>query len=118
MPLFPPKGTASCNILNHTLIYSISHLASIISNNHSFRLKDPGVPDSSDGSDGGSYTLMENYTHPVTQSTGRVARQSTWEGQRQTWERLGATRITVEHAGKTYIFLGNAAGASGTHSYY
>ena len=43
---------------------------------------------------------------------------SVWERRRQTWERLGAPRITVEHSGKNNIFFGNAAGAPGTHSYY
>jgi len=46
---------------------------SIISNNSSFRQKHPGVPDGSDGSDGTSYTLTENYTLPVAQAMGRVA---------------------------------------------
>ena len=45
----------------------------IISNNSSFRLKHPGVPDGSDGSGGTSYPLTENYTLPVAQATGRVA---------------------------------------------
>jgi hypothetical protein len=89
----------------------------IISNNPSFRLKHPGVPDGSDGSDGTSYPLTENYTLPIAQATGRVAWQSTWERRRQTWDRLGAPRITVEHSGKN-IFFGNAACAPGTHSYY
>jgi hypothetical protein len=44
-----------------------------ISNNRSFRLKHPGVPDGSDGSDGKSYPLTENYTLPVAKATGRVA---------------------------------------------
>jgi len=44
-----------------------------ISNNPSFRLKHPGVPDGSDSSDGTSYPLMENYTLPVAQVTGHVA---------------------------------------------
>jgi len=44
-----------------------------ISNNPSFRLKHPGVPDGSDGSGGTSYPLTENQTRPVTQATGRVA---------------------------------------------
>jgi len=48
-------------------------LSSLISNNSSFRLKHPGVPDGSDGSDGTSYPLTENYTIPVAQATGRVA---------------------------------------------
>jgi hypothetical protein len=43
------------------------------SNNASFRLKHPGVPDGSDGSDGTSYPLTEKYTLPVAQATGRVA---------------------------------------------
>jgi hypothetical protein len=42
-----------------------------ISNNCSFRQKHPGVPDGSDGSDGPSYPLTENYTLPITQATGR-----------------------------------------------
>jgi hypothetical protein len=44
-----------------------------ISKNSSFRQKLPGVPDGSDGSDDTSYPLMENYTLPVTQATGRIA---------------------------------------------
>jgi len=43
-----------------------------ISNNPSLRLKHPGVPDDSDGSDGTSNPLTENYTLPVTQATGRI----------------------------------------------
>ena len=89
-----------------------------ISNNPSFRLKHPGVPDGSDGSDGTSYPLTENYKLPFAQVMGRVASQRTWEHRRQTWERLGAPRITVEQSGKNNIFFGNAAGAPGTHSYY
>jgi len=46
---------------------------SCISNNPSFRLKHPGVPDGSDGSDGTSYPLPENHTLPVTQATGPIA---------------------------------------------
>jgi len=45
----------------------------IISNDPSFRQKHPGVPDGSDGSDGTSYPLMENYTLPVAEAMGRVA---------------------------------------------
>jgi hypothetical protein len=44
-----------------------------ISNNPSFRLKHPGVLDGSDGSDGTSYPLTENYTLPVAQAMGCVA---------------------------------------------
>jgi hypothetical protein len=41
-----------------------------ITNNSGFRQKQPGVPDGSDGSDGTSYPLMENYPLPVAQATG------------------------------------------------
>jgi hypothetical protein len=44
-----------------------------ISNNRSFHLKHPGVPDGSDGSDGTLYPLTENYMLPVAQVMGRVA---------------------------------------------
>jgi hypothetical protein len=37
-------------------------IAEIISNNSSFRLKHPGVPDGSDGSGGTSVALTENQT--------------------------------------------------------
>jgi len=45
----------------------------LIIKNPSFRLKHPGVPDGSDGSDGTSCTLTENYTLPVAQAPGHVA---------------------------------------------
>ena len=61
--VFTQAATSSGNILYTTYI----------SNNSSFRLKHPGVPDGSDGSDGTSYPLTENYTLPVAQATGRVA---------------------------------------------
>jgi len=48
-------------------------LPTTINNNASFRLKHPGVPNGSDGSDGISYPLTENYMLPVAQATGRVA---------------------------------------------
>jgi hypothetical protein len=51
----------------------IAERSMYISNNPSFRLKRPGVPDGSDGSDGTLYPLMENYTLPVAPATGRVA---------------------------------------------
>ena len=44
-----------------------------ISNNSNFSQKHPGVPDGSNGSDGTSYPLTENYTLPVAEATGRVA---------------------------------------------
>jgi len=46
---------------------------SYISNNSSFRQKHPGVPDGSDGIDGTSYPLTENYTLTVAQGIRRVA---------------------------------------------
>jgi hypothetical protein len=63
--------------LTHLSLHSTS--SQTISNNPSFRLKHPGVPDGYDGSDGTSHPLTENYTLPVAQATGRVAQQSTWE---------------------------------------
>jgi len=45
----------------------------LISNDPNFCLKHLGIPDGSDGSDGTSYTLTENYTLPVAQAMGRVA---------------------------------------------
>ena len=48
-------------------------MLSHISNYSNVRQKHPGVPDGSEGSDGTSYQLTENYTLPVTQATGRVA---------------------------------------------
>jgi hypothetical protein len=45
----------------------------IISNNPSFRLKHPGVPDGSDSSGRTSYPVTENPTRTVAQATGRVA---------------------------------------------
>jgi len=47
--------------------------ANSISNNRSFRLKHPGVRDSSDGSGGTLYPLTENQTLHVAQATGCVA---------------------------------------------
>jgi hypothetical protein len=44
-----------------------------ISNNPCFRLKHPGVPDGSDGSDGTLYPLTEYYMLSVTQAMGYVA---------------------------------------------
>ena len=53
------------------MISSCSGLAlTRISNNSSFRQKDPGVTDSSDRSDGTSHPLTENYTLPDAQATG------------------------------------------------
>ena len=43
------------------------------SNDPNLRLKHPGVPDGSDGSDGTLYTLTENYTLPIAQVTVGIA---------------------------------------------
>jgi len=45
----------------------------IISNNSSFRQKNLGVLDGSDGSDGTSYLPMENSTLPIALATGLIA---------------------------------------------
>jgi hypothetical protein len=71
------KGTSVFTSLSVALT-SISTLLSFsisayISNNPSFRLKHPGVPDGSAGSGGISYPLMENQTRSVAQTTGGVA---------------------------------------------
>jgi len=60
-------------IAEHKVKSSLSVLPWYISNNSSFRQKHPGVLDGSDGSDGTSYPLTENYTKPVAEETGRVA---------------------------------------------
>jgi hypothetical protein len=57
----------------HALLYRFSDCAHRISNNTSFHLNHPGVPEGSDGCDGTSYPLTENLTLPVAQATGRVA---------------------------------------------
>ena len=43
-----------------------------ITNYSSFRQTHPGVPDSSDGVDGTSYPLMDNYMLPIAQATGCI----------------------------------------------
>jgi len=70
-----PPGALQCvlRLCNSNLRCSWKHLHIwrylYISNNPSFRLKHPGVPDNSDGSDGTSYPLTENYTLPVALHT-------------------------------------------------
>jgi len=54
-------------------VLTVTKVGIAISNNSSFRQKHPGFPDGSDGSEGTSYPLTENYTLPVAQATGRVA---------------------------------------------
>jgi len=55
---------------NHLFGY---HRKMHISNDPNLHLKHPGVPDGSDGSDGTSYALTENFTLPVARATGRIA---------------------------------------------
>ena len=62
-----------------------------ISNNSSFSQKHPGVPDSSDRSDGNSYPMTDNYTLPVAQATGRIA----WH-QQNVFQPLEASRSVWE----------------------
>ena len=47
------------------LQWCVDTIQTYITNNTSFHLKHPGVPDSSDGSNGTSYRLTEIYTLPV-----------------------------------------------------
>ena len=105
-----------------------------ISNDPNFCLKHPGVPDGSDGSDGTSYALTENYTLHVAQATGRVAHLPPLlfgdvyaPSERHVCYTLRsgcsyAEAVYTTH-GKDYDlsgrhFFGNAAGAPGNHSYY
>jgi hypothetical protein len=53
---------------NHNQTVAMRYITQI-SNNTSFRLKHPSVPDGSDGSDGTSYPLTENFMLPVAQVT-------------------------------------------------
>ena len=53
------------------LMHNLSKM--IISNDHSFHQKHPGVPAGSDSSDGIAYPLTENYMLPVARATLRVA---------------------------------------------
>ena len=62
-----------CNVCIWRDLDNTGHIMIYISKNPSFRLKHPGVPDGSDGSDGTSYPLTENYTLPVAQAPGHVA---------------------------------------------
>jgi len=89
-----------------------------ISNDSSFRQKHPGFPDGSDGSDGTSYPLTENYTLPVAQATGSSLLD--WCSAFQV--HLGAPGSSSNHSRAVwenhFFFFGNAAGAPGNHSYY
>jgi len=58
---------------NSTIIAEHKVNSSFISNDPRFHQKHLGVPDGSDGPDGTSYPLTENYTLPIAQVTGRVA---------------------------------------------
>ena len=96
-----------------------------ISNNSSVYQKHPGVPDGSDGSDWTSCPLMDVYTFPVAQATGRDSHcihsspsvyLTDVAAFRCSWEHLGAGWITVDQSGKN--IFGNAAGAPGNHTYY
>jgi len=61
-------------LIIETFLFGNGVVAAIgISNDPSFRQKHLGVPDGSKCSDGTSYPLMENYTLPVAEATGRVA---------------------------------------------
>jgi len=105
-----------------------------ISNDPRFRQKHPGVPDCSNGSDGTSYRLTENYTLPVTQATGRVAyippllfgdvyaHQNdpcvTCFAVAAVMRKPFTQRLAMFIRFSGRRFFGNAAGAPGNHSYY
>jgi len=102
-----------------------------ISNNPSFRQKHPGVPDSSDGSDGTSYPVTVNYTLPVAQATGSVAHMpplvfgDVYAHQNDKCVTRFAVilkpftqRLAIFLPFSGRRFFGNAAGAPGNHSYY
>jgi hypothetical protein len=74
-----------------------------ISNNPSFRLKHPGVPDGSDGSGARSYPLTENQTRPVAQAKGRVAYLPC--GGNYTMPLMLATRRVVYYARRSAVSL-------------
>jgi len=105
-----------------------------ISNDPSFRQKLPGVPDGSDGSDGTSYPLTENYTLPVAQVTRCIADiPPLLFG--DVYAQLNDTCVTRFTVAAVMLkpftqrlamfmpfsgrcFFGNAAGALGNRSYY
>jgi len=115
-------------------VYTLVGYVAYISNDPSFRQKHPGVPDGSDGSDGTSYPLTENYTLPVAQATGRVAHIppllfcDVYAHQNDTCVTLFAVaavmlkpftqRLAMFMPFSGRRFFGNAAGAPGNHSYY
>jgi hypothetical protein len=74
-----------------------------ISNNSSFRLKHPCVPDGSDGSGRTLYPLTGNQTRPVAQATGRVAYLPC--GSNYTMPLILATRRVVYYARRSGIRL-------------
>jgi len=74
-----------------------------ISNNPSFRLKHPGVPDGSDGSGGTSYPLTENQTRPVAPATDRVPHLPC--GGYYTMPLIHATRRIVYYARRSGVRL-------------
>ena len=91
-----------------------------ISNDPSFRQKHPGVLDGSDGSDGTSYPLTENYTLHVAQATGRVAHVPPVlfgdvyaPSERHVCYTLRSGCSYAEAVYTTPGFFGNAAGAPG-----
>ena len=63
--IWPTHGAES---VVRTVILDDATVPNCVSNNPSFQLKHPGVQDGSDGSDGTSYPLTENYTHPIAYS--------------------------------------------------
>jgi len=100
---------------------------SFISNDPSFRQKHPGVPDGSDGSDGTSYPLTENYTLPVAHIPPLLF-GDVYAHQNDTCvTRFAVAAVMLKPFTQRLAmfmpfsgrrFFGNAAGAPGNHSYY
>jgi len=95
--------TAHLHYLCTSIVIRQCSLKADISNNPSFRLKHPGVPDGSDGSGGTSYPLTENQTRPVAQATCRVAYLPC--GGYYTMPLILATRRVVYYARRSSVRL-------------
>jgi len=74
-PIILPTTSAFPYHYNHATLSDVAtpQSTSFISNNSSFHMKHPGVPDGSDSSGRTSYPLLKNQMRPVAQGTGHVA---------------------------------------------
>ena len=71
LPVKPDPPLPACS--QQSQIFREVRVRIPISNNPRFRLKHPGIPDASEGSDRASYPVTENYMLSVTQATGHIA---------------------------------------------